>query len=185
MRRTIVPVFTLLVALSTPAAGQSALSIGYAGTLGGHWQIEALEAGVSHSLSLGPVRHGGVSLRAGWFGDQGAIIGGTRGFLGALALALRSGRLNLAEIGDDISPTVIGVDLTLEAGGYLASRSPLPEGRRWLSLALLPGIRVGQLGRSQFALLVGPAWFSGDVRRTHPFVSARVDIPLARGRGGP
>jgi hypothetical protein len=177
--------FTLLAALSTPLAGQAALSVGYAGTLGGHWQVEAVEVGVSHSLGLGPVRHGGIALRLGWFGDQEAIIGGTRGFLGALGLGLRSGRLNLAEVGDETSPTLIGVDLTLEAAGYLASRSPLPEGRRWFSLAILPGVRVGQRGHSQFALLVGPAWFAGDVRRTHPFVSARVDIPLARRRGGP
>ncbi|MGH7614840.1 MAG: hypothetical protein ACREMW_12470 [Gemmatimonadales bacterium] len=185
MRRSIVPMLTLCAALSTPLAGQSALSVGYAGTLGGHWQIEALDLGVSHPLGLGPVRHVGLAVRLGWFGDQGAIIGGTRGFLGALGLALRSGGLNLAAVGDDVSPTVIGVDLTLEAAGYLASRSPLPEGRRWLSLALLPGLRVGQLGRPQFAVLVGPAWFAGDVRRTHPFVSARVDFPLARRRGGP
>jgi hypothetical protein len=177
--------FTLLAALSTSAAGQSALSIGYAGTLGGHWQIEAVELGATHPLGLGPVRYGGLSLRVGWFGDQGAIIGGTRGFVGALGLALRSGRVNVAEMGEDASPIVIGVDLTLEAAGYLASRSPLVEGRRWLSLAILPGLRVGQLGQAQFALLVGPAWFAGDVRRTHPFVSVRVDIPLARGRGGP
>jgi len=85
--------FTLLAALSTPAAEQSAISVGYAGTLGGHWQVEAVEVGVTHPLGLGPVRYGGLSLRVGWFGDQGAIIGGTRGFLGALGLALRSGRL--------------------------------------------------------------------------------------------
>jgi len=185
VRRSIVPMFTLLATLSTPAPGQSALSIGYAGTLGGDWQVEAVELGLTHPMGLGPVRYGGLSLRVGWFGDQSAIIGGTRGFVGALGLALRSGRLNLAEVGTDASPTVIGVDLTLEAAGYLASRSPLPEGRRWFSLAILPGVRVGQVGQSQFALLVGPAWFAGDVRRTHPFVSARVDIPLARGRGGP
>ena len=177
--------FTLLATLSTPAPGQSALSIGYAGTLGGDWQVEAVELGLTHPVGLGPVRYGGLSLRVGWFGDQSAIIGGTRGFVSALGLALRSGRLNLAEVGTDANPTVIGVDLTLEAAGYLASRSPLPEGRRWFSLAILPGVRVGQVGQSQFALLVGPAWFAGDVRRTHPFVSARVDIPLARGRGGP
>ncbi len=177
--------FTLLAGLSMPAAGQSALSVGYAGTIGGHWQIEAVEVGVTHPLGLGPVRHGGLSLRVGWFGDQGAIIGGTRGFLGALGVGLRSGRVNLAAVGEDASPIVIGVDLTLEAAGYVASRSPLPEGRRWLSLAILPGLRVGQQGRSQFALLVGPAWFAGDARRTHPFVSARVDIPLARRRTGP
>jgi len=185
VRRSIVPTFTLLAALSTPVAGQSALSVGYAGTLGGQWQIEAVELGVTLPLGLGPVHHGGLSLRVGWFGDQGAIIGGTRGFLGALGLGLRSGRLNLAEVGQEASPTVIGVDLTLEVAGYLASRSPLPEGRRWLSLAMLPGLRIGQRGQAQFALLVGPAWFAGDVHRTHPFVSARVDIPLARRRGGP
>ena len=177
--------FTLLATLSTPAPGQSALSIGYAGTLGGDWQVEAVELGLTHPVGLGPVRYGGLSLRVGWFGDQSAIIGGTRGFVSALGLALRSGRLNLAEVGTDANPTVIGVDLTLEAAGYLASRSPLPEGRRWFSLAILPGVRGGQVGQSQFALLVGPAWFAGDVRRTHPFVSARVDIPLARGGGRP
>ncbi len=186
MRRSIVPMFMSLAALSTPLAGQSSLLFGYAGTVGGSdWQIEALEFGLAPSVGLGPVRSVAATLRAGWFADQAVLIRGTRGFVGALALALRSGRLTVTEVGDDINPTVIGLDVSLEGAGYLAARSPLPEGKRWASLAVLPALRIGQAEGAQFTLVVGPAFFAGRTQHTHAFVAARGEIPLARRRGGP
>jgi hypothetical protein len=184
VRRSIVPMFTLVTTLSTPLAAQSALAVGFASTLGRNFQIEAAEFGYMHRVGLGPIQAVGASLRAGWFADQAAIIGGTRGFIGGGALALRSARVGVAEIGEELNPTRIGLDLTFEVAGYLASNSPLPEGNRWMSAAVLPGLWVGQSGGSQFAILVGPAWFAGKVRRTHAFLGVRVEIPLARREGG-
>jgi hypothetical protein len=177
--------FTLVAALSTPLTAQSAMTLGFAGTLGNHWQVEALDLGVLRQLGLGPVRAGGLALRAGWFADQAAILGGTRGFVGAVALSLRSGALGLAEVGEGPYPTSVDLNVTLEVAGYLAANSPIPEGKRWGSVALLPAIRVGQPGGSRFAVLIGPAWFAGDVRRTRAFIGLRGEFPLARGRGVP
>jgi hypothetical protein len=177
--------FTLVTTLSTSLGAQSALSVGFASTLGGHWQLEAAEFGFMHHAGLGPIQAVGASLRAGWFGDQAAIIGGTRGFVGAAALSARSARLSVAEIGQDLNPTTIGLDVTLEVAGYLASNSPIPEGKRWKSVAVLPGLWIGQAGGSRFGLVIGPAWFAGNVRRTHAFLGVRVEVPLARRRGGP
>lgn len=185
MRRSIVPMFMSVAALSTPLAGQTSLLFGYAGTVGGStWQIEALEVGLAPTVGLGPVRSVAASVRLGWFADQAVLIRGTRGFVGALALALRSGRLTMAEVGDDANPTIVALDLSLEGAGYLAGRSPIPEGKRWVSLALLPAVKVGQSGGAQFSLVLGPAFFAGDTHHTHAFIAARGEIPLARGRGG-
>ena len=186
MRRSIVPMFMSLAALSMPLAGQTSFLFGYAGTLGGSdWQIEAVEFGLATPVGLGPVRSVAATLRTGWFADQAVLIRGTRGFVGAFALALRSGRLTLAEVGDDINPTVIGLSVSLEGAGYLAAHSPLPEGKRWVSAAVLPALCVGLAEGAQFTLLLGPAFFAGDTHHTHAFVAARGEIPLARRRGGP
>ena len=176
--------FMSFAALSTSLPGQTSLLFGYAGTLGGStWQIEALEFGLAPSVGLGPVRSVAASVRLGWFADQAVLIRGTRGFVGALALALRSGRLSVAEVGGDLNPTVIALDVSVEGAGYLAGRSPLPEGKRWVSLALLPSLKVGQSDGAQFSLILGPAFFAGDSQHVHAFVAARGEIPLARRRG--
>jgi len=178
--------FIALGALSTPLAAQSSFLVGYAGTLGaGEWQIEAIEAGLGMPLGLGPVRSGTVSLRLGWFADQAVIIRGTRGFIGALALALRSAPLTVTEIGDEINPTIIGLTVSLEGAGYLAANSPLPEGKRWVSLAVLPALRIGSAEGAQFMIMAGPAFFAGRAQHTHAFVAARGEFPLARRKGGP
>ena len=179
MRRALVLVLGALIVSSPPLVAQSAFTIGYSGTLGSNWQIEALEAGLVRHTGLGPVRYVSGTVRIGWFGDQGAIIGGTRGFIGAGALAFRSGRVSVFTVGEDQNPTVVALDLSLEAAGYLAAHAPSPWVPRSISLAVLPGIRVGQAGGGQFAVLVGPAWFSGGgTWRAHAFVSARYEVPL-------
>ena len=183
MRRSIVPMFMSFAVLSTPLAGQTSLLFGYAGTVGGSvWQIEALEVGLAHAVGLGPVRSVAATVRLGWFADQAVLVRGTRGFVGAVALALRSGRLTVAQVGDDINPTVVALDVSLEGAGYLAGRSPLPEGKRWVSVAVLPALKIGQADGAQFALILGPAFFAGDSQHTHGFVAARGEIPLARRR---
>lgn len=187
VRRAIVPLLAVLGCCVAPLSAQTAFTVGYSGTLGNSWQIEALELGFVKHTGLGPVRYVSATARIGWFGDQAAIIGGTRGFIAAGAFAVRSGRLSIFEVGQDASPTVVGLDLTLEAAGYLASRAPNPPWHaQSVSLAALPGLRIGQAGGTQFVVLAGPAWFSGGgVWRGHAFVSARAEIPLAHGGGGP
>lgn len=183
MRRAIAPVLGALIVSSVPLGAQSFFTIGYSGTLGSNWQIEALEAGLVGHTGLGPVRYIAATGRIGWFGDQGAIIGGTRGFIAAGALALRSGRISLFNIGEDQNPTVVALDLSLEAAGYLARRAPSPWVARSVSLAALPGLRVGQAGSGQFVVLVGPAWFSGGgTWHAHAFLSARYEVPLGERR---
>ncbi len=178
--------FMSLAVLSTPVAGQASFLFGYAGTVGGgDWQIEAIEFGLAPALGLGPMRSAALTLRAGWFADQAVLIRGTRGFVGAVALALRSGRLSVTQVGDAISPTVISVGVSLEGAGYLAARSPIPEGKRWVSVAVLPALSIGQAQGAQFSLVIGPAFFAGDTHHTHAFLAARGEIPLARRRGGP
>ena len=179
MRRAMGPVLGALIVSSVPLNAQSAFAIGYDGTLGSNWQIEALEGGLVGHTGLGPVRYLSGTVRIGWFGDQGAIIGGTRGFIGAGALALRSGRITVFTVGEDQSPTIVAVDLSLEAAGYLAAHAPSPWVPRSVSLAALPGIHVGQAGGGQFVVLGGPAWFSGGgTWHAHAFLSARYEVPL-------
>lgn len=186
MRRFIAPMFTLLTALSTPLAGQ-ALSFGFASTLGGDWSIEAGEFGLVEPVGLGPIRNISASVRGGVFGDnRTSIISHQRGFVGGLALGVRSGTMNLFAVGaENSTPTQIGVDVTLEVAGYIASKSPLPEGKRWTSAAILPALRIGQENQTKFALVIGPAWFYGDVQRVHAFLGVRIEVPLAHPQGGP
>lgn len=182
MRRAIAPVLGALIVSSVPLCGQSAFTIGYSGTLGSNWQIEALEGGLVGHTGWGPVRYVSGTVRIGWFGDQGAIIGGTRGFIGAGALALRSGRISVFTIGEDQNPTVVALDLSVEAAGYLASHAPSPWVAHSASFAALPGIRVGQSGGGQFVVLGGPAWFSGGgTWHAHAFLSVRYEVPLGQG----
>ena len=181
--RAIVPLLGALIAPSAPLGAQAAFTIGYSGTLGSNWQIEALEAGLVGHTNLGPVRYLSGTVRVGWFGDQGAIIGGTRGFIAAGAFALRSERIGLFNVGDDQNPTVVALDLTREAAGYLAAHAPSPWVARSVSFAALPGIRVGQAGAGQFVVLIGPAWFSGGgTWHGHAFLSARYEVPLGQRR---
>jgi hypothetical protein len=44
----------------------------------------------------------------------------------------------------------------------------------------LPGLRYGPPNGSQFALLVGPTVFFGQVTLVRPFLGVRFEAPLAR-----
>jgi hypothetical protein len=172
---------TALVGLSTPLAGQSgAFALGLAGTLGGGWQIEALDVGYARTVHAGPVAVLSLTARLGSFIDEGAIIGGARGFVFGTSLAARTPTATIAELGADTSASQIGLDLTVEATGYVGSRSPLPVGSPWGAVSVLPGLRFGDPNGSRFALLLGPTVFLGDVTQVRTFLGVRIEAPLAR-----
>jgi len=195
-------ILVVLAALSTTLAAQSegtggtgatgasrgsgALGVGFAATLGGGWQIEGGEIGWVWRKARGPVGALSLGARLGTFVGEGAILGGNRGFVFAATVGARSGRLMLAELGDENNLTQIGFDVTIEATGYLGSHSPLPQGSSWGALALLPGLRVGSGNGPRYALVIGPTWFigssPGEVRGLLAF---RVEAPLARRESHP
>jgi hypothetical protein len=184
VRRSIISILGLLGALSTPLAAQgggAAIGAGFAATVGGGWQIESGEIGyVRRMAGGGAVRALSLGARLGSFIDEGAILGGSRGFVFAGTLTARSGRLPLAELGDERNLTAIGFDVTLEATGYLTSRSPLPQGSRWAAVAFLPGLRVGGVDGTQYGLVIGPTVFFGSTTEVRGLLAFRLEAPLAR-----
>jgi hypothetical protein len=180
VRRSMASMLVLLGALSTPLAAQTgAIGVGFAATLGGGWQIESAEIGYVRRMS-GPVRALSAGARLGAFVDEGAILGGTQGFVFAGTLGARSGRIMLAELGDERNVTAIGLDVTIEATGYLTARSPLPQGSSWAAVAVLPGLRVVGGGGAQYGLVIGPTAFFGSKTEIRGLLAFRVEAPLAR-----
>src|ERR1051325_8129543 len=141
VRRSMIPMLAALLALSTPLAGQSggqharggrgAWVLGFAGTLGGGWQVEAADVGYARVVAAGPLRIATLSARIGSFIDEGAIIGGSRGFLAGLTLGGRTKPVRLADLGTETSTSEVGGDLAIEATGYVGANSPLPQGAPW------------------------------------------------------
>lgn len=170
--------------VAPPASPPSNTSwgLGLAATLGDGWQIEGGEIGLQRRVAAGPVRFVAVAARFGSFINQGAIIGGARGFIAALALSGRTGAATLAEVGNEDAPTRIAFDLTVEAAGWLGSHSPLPQGSRWATVAVLPGLRVGDAGGGgmQYHLLLGPTALLGGKADIRGFLGIRFETPLAR-----
>lgn len=186
MRRSMGTMLVALAALSTPLASQASSGGGHGGgggftgglafTVGGGWQIEGLDAGYMRRVQGGPIAAFSLMGRVGSFIDEGAIIGGARGFVFGVTLGAHTRALRLAELGADTSATRIGVDVTVEATGYAGSSSPLPVGSPWGAVSLLPGLRFGE----QFGLLFGPTVFFGTVTQVRPFLGVRFEAPLAR-----
>jgi len=172
----------LAAVLSTPLAAQSrnAWTFGLAGTLGGGWQIEGADVGYVHGAHVGPVRSASLSARVASFVDEGAIIGGVRGFVFGLSLGLRTGLAQLAVVGSETNPSPFGVDLTVEATGYAATRSPLLQGSPWAAVSVLPGLRFGDPDGVQYRLLVGPTLFFGRASDVRGLLGLRFELPLAR-----
>lgn len=171
---------TALAGLSTPLAAQrGALTVGFAGTLGGGWQIEALDVGYARRVHAGPIAAVSLAGRLGSFVDEGAIINGARGFIFGTSLAVRTPTGTLAELGADTSASRVGIDFTLEATGYAGSNSPLPVGSPWGAVSGLVGLRFGDPNGGQFGLLIGPTVFFGSVTQTRAFLGARFETPLA------
>ena len=196
MRRSTASMLVVLAALSTPLAaqtdsaraaapeparGKGAIGVGFAATLGNGWQIESGELGYVRRSSHGLVGAVSIGARFGAFIDEGAILGGNRGFVFATTLAARSGRLMLAELGDEHNLTQIGFDVTLEATGYLTTNSPMPQGSTWGAVAVLPGLRVGGGDGPSYGLVIGPTWFFGGPEvQVRGLLAFRVEAPLAR-----
>ena len=180
------------VALSTPLRAQldepppppparAAIGFGFVATLGPSWQIEGGEVGFVRLFRGGGIGAVSIGARVGTFLDQAQIIGGTRGVVFGATLAARSATAGIAELGDDVNATNIGFDVTLEASGYLASSSPLPQGSRWLGLALLPGLRIGSGDGPRYGLVIGPTAFLSSAKPSiRGLFGIRIEAPLAR-----
>ena len=167
MHRSIATMLIALGALSTTLAAQSgdsvktvpsnhAIGFGYFATLGSNWQIEAAEIGYVHRLSHGLAAFS-IAGRVGTFIDESAVLGGSRGMVFATTVSTRTRMRRIAQLGEDERGTAIGLDVTLEASGYVASGSPFWQGSHWGALALLPSLRIGG-----GAITLGPTLFLGD-----------------------
>lgn len=173
-----------LIALSTPLAAQAerrgAWTLGFAGTLGGGWQIEAADVGYARAVRVGPLRVAALTARLGSFVDEGAVLGGSRGFVFGLTVGGHTGLRPIARLGTETSSGEIGVDLTVEATGYLGARSPLRLGSPWGAVTVLPGVRFGDPDGAQVGLLVGPTFLFGATGDVRPLLALRFEAPLAR-----
>lgn len=168
--------------LSTPVAAQSWLSLGLAATLGGGWQVEGGDIGLTQHTKWGPFRAVAENLRLGSFVDEGQIIGGARGIVAGLALSARTGTATIAQMGSETDASSFGFDLTLEAAGTLGSNSPFPQGSAWVSFSVLPGLRFGTNDGANYSVLIGPTAFWGKGHaNVHTFLAIRFETPLARG----
>jgi len=193
VRRSMVSMLVVLGALSTPLAAQTegestrsggsagaAIGVGFAATVGSGWQIEGGEIGYVRRRASGVLRAFSIGARIGSYVDEGAIIGGNRGFVFAPTAGVRSGRLTLAELGDENNLTQIGFDVTLEATGYLTTNPPPLQQSTWGAVALLPGLRVGGGDGPQYGIVIGPTWFLGSKTEVRGLLAFRVEAPLAR-----
>ena len=189
MRRSISTVMVTLGALCTPLSGdlraqvtpRNAIGFGFAATLGTEWQIEGGEVAYVHRRAGGLVGALSAGIRVGTFIDEGAILGGSRGLVAAGTFAVRTGTASLTQLGEEIDPTSIGFDVTLEGSGYIASNSPLEHGSQWGAVALLPGLRAGSGDGLRYGLVIGPTAFIGGGRTTvRGLLGFRLEAPLAR-----
>jgi len=186
VRRSIAPMLMAAATLSTRLASQSSVVLGFAGTLGSSWQIEAGEVGYLRGLHAGPLRSVMLGARLGSFIDEGAIIGGTRGFIGGGVLAVRTGVARLADVGNETSPSPFGLDLTIELAGYAGAKSPLPQGSAWAAASVLPGVRFGGGDGPRYGLVVGPTVFFGPgPGQWRALLALRFELPLARAKRHP
>jgi hypothetical protein len=174
-------------ALSTPLAAQSAFALGVAATVGGSWQIEAVDLGVVRSIHAGPLRSVSVGGRFGAFIDEGALIGGARGFVAALVLQTRTGLLQLADVGNETNPSSFGLDLSFEGVAYGAANTPLSQqfGSAWVGLSVLPGVRFGDAHTLRAGLVFGPTLFIGPTTEVRPFLALRFELPMVHHKRQP
>ncbi|HJS44047.1 MAG TPA: hypothetical protein VJ755_11290 [Gemmatimonadales bacterium] len=160
---------------SFQAQSPHAIGFGFFATLGSYWQIEAIEVGYVRTMSRGLAAFS-LTGRVGTFIDETAVMGGSRGMVFATTLATRTRMKRIAQLGEDERGTAIGLDVTLEASGYLASGSPFAQGSRWGAIALLPGLRIGKA-----AIVIGPtAFFAGGTTSVRGLLAFRGEATLAR-----
>ena len=153
------PCPTLLAAQSPDSVSRDStkrgIGFGYFATLGGNWQIEAIEIGYVRHPERGPAALA-IAARLGTFMEESAVVSAQRGAVFALAVSARTHMHQISELGSEERHLPIGLDLTLEATGYLAAGSPQWQGSNWLALAVLPSLRAGR-----GAVTLGPALFFG------------------------
>ena len=172
--------------MSTPLAAQSAFAVGVAATVGGSWQIEAVDLGYVQAVHAGPLRWVSVGGRFGSFVDEGALIGGARGFLAALVLQARTALVRLADVGNETNPSSFGFDVSFEAVGYGAANTPLPQfGSAWGAFSVLPGVRFGDPQSIRYGLVFGPTVFFGQQTEVRPFLALRFELPMVHHKRHP
>jgi hypothetical protein len=173
-------------ALSTPLAAQGSWSLGFAATVGGGWQVEGVDVAYMRVMHAGPLRWASLGGRFGAFVDQGAIVGGSRGLLGAVVLQTRTGLKRLADVGNESSPSSFGLDVTFEAAGYAGRNTPLTDiGSPWGSFSVLPGLRFGDPETIRFGFVLGPTVFVGKQTDVRPFIGLRFEMPTAHRKRHP
>jgi hypothetical protein len=170
-------------ALSTSAVAQqrgAAWMIGLSATLGSGWQMENADIGFTRPIAFGPLRHASISARLGAFQDEGGFLFGARGFVGGVALGTQTRPYQIFQVGSEDNPVGIGLDVTLEGAGYLASDSPFPQGDAWVSFAVLPGVRSIQTDSFGASIMVGPAVFIGQETTVRTFLAFHLEVPVGR-----
>jgi hypothetical protein len=166
--------------LSTPLAGQASFALGAAATLGGSWQIEGADVGWVREINTGPLRYASIGGRMGVFVDQNALTGGTRGLVGGLVLQTRTGLWNLADVGNESNPSILGLDVTFEGVAYGAFNTPLETmGSAWGAFSVLPGLRIGAGQQLRYGAVFGPTVFLGRRQRFVRFSPSALKSPLA------
>jgi hypothetical protein len=170
-------------ALSTPLAAQTAFAFGVAATVGGSWQIEAVDLGYVKDVHAGPLRDVSVGGRFGAFVNEGSIVGGGQGFVAALVLQARTGLMPLADVGSETNPNSFGLDVTFEAVGYGAvnapANTPLSQlGSPWGAFSVLPGVRFGNPESIRSGLVVGPTVLFGHTTEVRAFAALRFEVPM-------
>jgi hypothetical protein len=177
-------------ALSTPLAAQSAIGVGVAATVGGSWQIEAVDLGYVQAVHAGPLRYVSVGGRFGAFVNEGAVFGGAQGFVAALVLQARTGLLQVADVGNESNPSSFGVDVTFEAVGYggtnAPANTPLSQlGSAWGAFSVLPGVRFGNPESVRSGLVIGPTVLLGHTTEVRPFIALRFELPMVHRKRQP
>jgi len=180
VRRSMIPMLVAACGLSTPLVAQHAIAGGIAATVGGSWQVEAVDVGYVQAVHAGPLRSASIGGRFGQWVDESQISGGSRGFVAALVLQTRTGLHRLADVGSETNPSAVGLDLSFEGILYGSANNPLSEvGSAWGAFSVLPGVRIGDADHVRYGLVVGPTVFVGPQVEVRPFVSVRIEMPMA------
>src|SRR5207245_9471609 len=101
VRRSIVTMLTTLVGLSTPLAAQNAVTAGLAYTVGSGWQVEGFDVGLARAVHAGPIPALSLPAPRGSFRNEGATIGGARGFVVVPSVVDRTPPATIAQLAAD------------------------------------------------------------------------------------
>jgi hypothetical protein len=181
VRSLVTPILLVSAISAMPLAAQTrgaTFTTGLSATLGGEWQLQGIDIGIVRPANLGLIRYVSAVVRAGSFISQESFSS-ARGFFGAVAIAAETPLMTLFDVGAEQAPTRLAFNFTLEASAYLAANSPVPQGSRWIGLAVLPSFRTIQTDNIGFTLMVGPIAFLGPTTDVRALLGARIEIPYA------